>query len=152
MNQIIDHIFISDIKSAQTEELLDQNDIDVIINCTTQNSLVYPSTKKERIVYNIPINDPPTPNDTEYLNNNFINIVMFMEEYVKSKKNILVHCVAGSQRSSTIVTIYIMCKFGFEINSICKFLQSKRPICFFCNQINYISSLKFIEMELKKYN
>ena len=141
MNNIVDHIFIGDLRSASDNDLLKINKIDIIINCTN---------KQTNADFHIPINDPPTESDIDYLNSNFTDIVMFIEKCVREQKNVLIHCIAGSQRSPTIVAIYLMCKYKIHYSNACKLIQQKRPICFFGN-VNYIKSLSYIQDKLNMF-
>lgn len=143
INKILEYLYIGNIY-ATNESILAKYDIKVIINCTTNNN-------KFDYYYDylqFPLVDPPSDNDIYFINNNFHKIVLTIDKYINNNKNVLVYCQMGSQRSATIVAIYLMLKFKLNCVNAIKFIKSKRAICFF-KKINFIKSLLFIENTLK---
>jgi len=143
INKIIDGLYIGNYNAALDPNIITSYNIQTIVNCTK---------KKNRINMNVdylqvPIDDPPSIADTEYVNSNFVPIVTFISNSINNGKNVLVHCIMGAQRSPTIVAIYLMVKFGVNYQVAIQFIKSKRPICFFGN-INYINSLVFIQNQI----
>ena len=147
IDKITDNSYISTYDAALNQNVILSHNIQTIINCTK---------KKNKINMNInylqvPIDDPPYITDIEYVNTNFIEIINFIYNEINNGKNVLVHCVKGSQRSATIVAIYLMVKFGLNYENAIKFIKSKRSICFFGN-VNYLNSLVYVQNQINQYN
>jgi protein-tyrosine phosphatase len=141
INLVVPGLYIGNYTSALDSELIKKLNINTIINCTTKNN------KLDDVVYlQIPINDPPEQKDIEYVNNNYQNIVEFIDKQL-AFGSVLIHCVMGSQRSAAITAIYLMSKYGLYYNYAIMFLKSKRSICFFGN-VNYFKSLTYVQNEL----
>ncbi len=51
--------------------------------------------------------------------------VAFIEQQTSVGKNVLVHCVAGSSRSPTLIIAYFIKTRGMTVTEACKFVQSK---------------------------
>jgi protein-tyrosine phosphatase len=78
------------------------------------------------------------------MNNNFMKIMRYIDNSISSGKNVLVHCVMGSQRSATIIALYLMTKYGMGYGDAIGYIKSKRPICFF-GKVNYLESLLYVD-------
>lgn len=144
INKILNNIFIGNYDAALDENCLNQYDIKIIINCTKNNKKL----ESDRDYMQIPINDPPNFEDKEYLINNITKIINFIDIKIRENKNILFHCNHGSQRSPTIVALYLMHKFKFHYLDVCNFIKSQRKISFF-GSINYLETLLYFDKILK---
>ncbi len=147
IDKIIDSLFIGNHYAALDQEVIDTHNIRTIINCTD---------KDERINMNInylqiPLNDPPSEKDIQYLNKMFYPSVLFIDNSIKNGNNVLVHCKIGSQRAATIVAMYLMVKYNTTSQEAINFIKNIRPICFF-DEFGYIESLKFVENKLNALN
>lgn len=146
IDKVIDNLYIGNYDGALDKNIILSHGIKTIVNCTK---------RKDKINMNvnylqIPIDDPPYMNDINYVNKNFVDIVNFISN-ARNYGNVLVHCVAGSQRSATIVAIFLMVKFKLNYKDAIQFMKSKRPICFFGN-VNYMDSLIHTQNMLDSYN
>ena len=52
--------------------------------------------------------------------------LIFAEKARDCRKNVLVHCVGGVSRSSTIVIAYLMLKHGYSLNDAYDFVKAKK--------------------------
>lgn len=147
-HKIIDNLYVGNISAGTDPYILKKYNINCVINCTTKNTRE--DLKDININYlQIPINDPPDLNDIQFVNNKFLDIIEYINNQLISGSNVLIHFVAGSQRSATIAAIYLMFKFKMGYHQACEFIKSKRSVCFF-GSINYLSSLHKIQYDLNK--
>jgi len=123
-NEIIDGLWIGDVRSSEDKHFLLKNNISVVVNCTKNLPNVYdplpvttiPNDILEKYFikyYRVGCDD----NGREEEIDNFINgtqkiINSVIEEY-KNGKKILVHCVAGQQRSCGFV-LCMLKKMGYD--------------------------------------
>ena len=143
INQIIQGLYISSYDVALDKNTIDELNIKTIVNCTCKDE------KLDNITYlRIPINDPPLQEDIVYVNTHYQNIVQYIDNKLMMG-NVLVHCQAGSQRSATIVAIYLMMKYNMTASNAISLIKSKRPICFFGN-VSYRESLTHVQNQLFK--
>jgi protein-tyrosine phosphatase len=143
IDKIIDNLYIGNYDSALDQNIIESYKIDVIINCTKKTN----RTILQVEYLQIPIDDPPSDSDINYVNSNFIFITDYIYDKIKSGKNVLVHCVMGSQRSAAIVAIYLMRGFNQNYKNTIQYMKSKRPICFF-GKVNYLDSLIYAQNQL----
>uniref|UniRef100_A0A6C0C9U7 Tyrosine specific protein phosphatases domain-containing protein n=1 Tax=viral metagenome TaxID=1070528 RepID=A0A6C0C9U7_9ZZZZ len=52
----------------------------------------------------------------------------FINDAISSRENILIHCMAGISRSVSLVTYYLMKKFGVGFDQTFNFIKSRREI------------------------
>ncbi len=134
-DHIIDHIFLGDIESAQSDNI-DSHNIKVIINISNSRYEKFPNI--EYYVYDI--DDYRTENITQFFSS-------FLSICASTKSNILVHCANSVSRSVTLVLVYLM--QTMTLRDSIDYLMSKRtqytkPNSGFMKQL--------IEYEYKKYN
>ena len=101
ISKITDKIYLGDIIGAQKYQFLKDNKIDHILSLAGEDSINYDKDLniEQKI---IEIDDCETENIFQY----FKECIDFIE---KSNK-ILIHCMAGVSRSSSIVIAYLMYK------------------------------------------
>jgi len=140
INKIVEGLYITNYQSALNVQNIQFNNIHTIINCTKKNDRVNLNVN----YLQVPIDDPPSFEDIQFVNNNFMKITRYIDNSISSGKNVLVHCVMGSQRSATIIALYLMTKYGMGYNDAIGYIKSKRPICFF-GKVNYLESLVYVD-------
>ena len=68
---------------------------------------------------------------------------------MNSKKNILVHCLAGNQRSAAFVCAFLMFIKNISIQESIKLLLEQKPNSFFFGtRINFIEALNQLEKDM----
>lgn len=106
--------------------------------------------------------EPPFPDDFKYLvinalddeNTNLVNIFDDSNEFIndafQKKGNILIHCLKGRSRSSTVASAYLIEVCGMDVDEILKIMKSKRTIIepnkYFEKQLRIYYKKKFYDM------
>ncbi|NBU34284.1 hypothetical protein EB118_06975 [bacterium] len=108
-DQIIDRLWVGNYKSPLDISFLRQNNIQVIVNCTPDVPFHTDVYSPDQIAdlkietFRIPVYDSLLEKDIllmeEYLK---LVIPFLIRKYVIEKKNILINCVAGAQRSAIV--------------------------------------------------
>ena len=124
------NLFLGNYKIAINPEFLVDNDISVIINCTIDSPYIYDILDYRTLnqynlytleTFKIPVYDSLLEYDinkmTEYLK---IAIPFILKKCITEKKNILIHCYAGKQRSSCVVAAVL---FTLIDNNIMQFKE-----------------------------
>jgi protein-tyrosine phosphatase len=73
--------------------------------------------------------------------NTLNNIVDIIDEQIINNKNVIVHCLAGQQRSPTVIAAYLISKKEYKLNDAIEYIREKKKDAFFW-QINFIKSLE----------
>lgn len=95
----------------------------------------------------IPVNDDMS---REALHGMFLALpkaVEVIESQLKNKKLVIVHCLAGQQRSPTVIAAYLMTKQGYKLEDAITYIRSKKKDAFFWS-VNFKDSLEQYEMML----
>ncbi len=116
---------------ARARETLDTLNVRSIINCTPSRDTDpragvpnFYQAEKDRFTYRrVPVFDSKGANLSQYFN----SCVDFIE---KSKHHgaVLVHCVQGVSRSTSIVLAYLMKSKGVPLDKALEFVRKRRPV------------------------
>lgn len=128
--EIIPLLWIGDKDDAYDINFIQDNNIDIVINCTSE--IPYPKWYKDgdNIKYlRYPFRDNPNQNgynDNHQMFEELNNITDYIHEHLLQLKSILVHCHLGKQRSPTVIAGYLM-RFGkMDLNNAMQCLEQKK--------------------------
>lgn len=121
-NHITDNIWLGSFASACDREALKKRNITRIITAAYDVGAVFP--RDTEIIYlNIPVIDDPS----EEIAKHFDKAVDFIEESIAAGRGVLVHCIMGVSRSSTLLCAYLMKKRLMTLMMAVEFIKAKRP-------------------------
>jgi protein-tyrosine phosphatase len=130
---IIDNIYLGNGNNAANLSSLENNNIEVIINITSELENYYNDNSKFTY-YKFSILDEKKNKISDYFNN-------FINTYNKHRdKNILIHCYMGASRSACLVLLYLIYEKKMSFEDANNFLKEKRTIVNI--NIEFISELK----------
>jgi len=145
VSQILSNLWLGDIRIAKNKLFFNENNINIVINCSKDIPFYSNYTENIRISVDDSLEDKDInllyeyiPKAVEYINNNIIE-----------SKNILVHCYAGKQRSASIVVAYLMKYGNMNLKDSILAICSKREIAF-TPGINFKKTLIKYEKSLKE--
>ena len=131
---ILPNLYIGNSTSSENLKFLKENNIKLIINCTKKIQFINNFEAKK---IRIPIDDNRVFKNYDILN--YLEVLDTIQEYRNRNQNILIHCHIGSQRSATIVLLYLIKKLKYTYEQGYNLLKVKRPICFFpFNNFNHV--------------
>jgi dual specificity phosphatase 12 len=144
MDEVYPNIFIGNLACIYNTETLDKHGIKNIITAVSGITPPYPEK------YNY-LNLNLIDSYQEEIINKFNESNKFIEESIKNNEKILVHCICGVSRSSTLVIAYLLSKKIGTVDNIKNMLKEKRdivnPIDTFIDQLElYNAQLNPIEM------
>ena len=122
---IIPHIYIGNSNSSLNKNFIEKKNIKLIVNCTKDLKFIK-SENLEKV--RIPIDDNRIFKNNDILK--YLDVLNTIHDYREKKENILIHCRVGSQRSATIILLYLIKKLNYSYNEGYNILKIKRPICF----------------------
>jgi len=137
-DEIIPRLWLGNVKSSQDEQFIKQNNIQVVFNCT--KNLGFSPIIPEK--YRIPLDDNLEEDEIRNMAL-WSNEIAFkiLSEYLAGK-TILVHCMAGMQRSAASVAMFLIAFYKFKTDEAIEFIRKKRPIAFY-HSINFYRSIEY---------
>lgn len=113
-------------KHSANPNFITENNIQLVIQLLDDYEKNPPQLSKlcKLLRYNI----PDDPRGVSKMFDILPVLVEIIDEALKRKYKILVHCAAGISRSVTVVTAYLILKKGMPLNNALKFVQSQRKI------------------------
>lgn len=122
-SKITDYIFLGSYQNAINESELKKLKIKYILNCAHECS----NFPYKNIHYkHIKLFDDPNFDLSKY----FASAFSFINDAVKTKSNILIHCAMGVSRSSAIVIAYLMKSKRMSFKEAFYFVKKRRSIIF----------------------
>jgi len=142
---IEDRLWIGDYHSSQDETFLRSQHIDVVFNCTKD----LPFKNVASIQYRIPLDD--NLEDQEIYNAGLWagEIAYLMTKEYREGKRILVHCMAGRQRSAMSVAVFLILYKGLTTDEAIGYIRSKRSIAFLPSA-NFKRSIQVFERQYQE--
>ncbi len=132
--EIIGYLFLGNSRS------LEYSKFDVIVNCTKENEVHFP-TNYNPLCIRIPIKDDPYEYKKLLNILDETNVLEEIHTSIKNKKYVLVHCLMGQQRSCAVVACYLIKYHNLTPIQSIEFIISKRPIAFF-GKVNFLQAIE----------
>ena len=126
-HEIIPRLWLGNAKASMDEDFLRGNNIVVVFNCTKNLSFspIVP------IKYRVPVDDNLEEEEIRNLELWSAEIAYkMMNEYVEGK-TILVHCMAGMQRSAASVAFFLIAFLKMRALDAMKMIKEKRRVAFY---------------------
>ena len=126
-NEIIPRLWLGNARASMDEEFIKKNNIQVVFNCTKN----LPFSPMIPIKYRIPVDDNLEEEEIRNMELWSGEIALkIIREYMEGK-TILVHCMAGMQRSAASVAFMLIAYNKMRALDAMKFIKEKRRIAFF---------------------
>jgi len=141
-HQIIPRIWLGNAKASMDEKFITQNNIVVVFNCTKN----LPFSPMIPIKFRIPVDD--NLEETEIRNMELWSAEIaykIMTEYIQGK-TILVHCMAGMQRSAASVAFFLISYLKIRALDSMKMIKEIRMIAFY-PRANFGRSIDYFDRQ-----
>jgi dual specificity phosphatase 12 len=124
--QIVPHLYLGSIRAATDPAILEHLKIKTIISVCPKREfgVIGANIPNGYTVYHLELDD----SDTQWVMNEFDYICVRIDDYIKRRQNVLVHCFAGISRSATFVIAYVMKAFRLSTERAYELVKSKRHI------------------------
>ena len=132
-------LFLGDADASECKEFIENNNIKAIVNCTPDLPCVF----KGKVEYlRLPIEDSLKDVDIKKMIKMLPDALKFINNHHKKGNNVFVHCVAGMQRSVTVVTAYLCHQYHIPLTESVNYILQKRPQAFHHGKhLNFYESL-----------
>lgn len=125
MTEIIPGLWIGDKENALNAKWLKQNKITVVINCTKSVPFTDASNIGLVHILRVAVHDNLEPIEIEKMKKYLDPVSAKIAEWLPNH-NILVHCYAGRQRSSSIILAYLIRYGEIGLDDAIQFLRMKK--------------------------
>jgi predicted protein tyrosine phosphatase len=139
-DKIVDYLFVGNAKSLELEKF------DMIVNCTKN---IYFPTHFDGKCIRISVNDSPDECNTLLYEIHNTLVLENMNNYIRNKRSVLVHCSMGIQRSCSLVACYLIKYYGWTPTEAIEYIRAKRPIAFFGN-IHFLQTIEDFHHNLRE--
>ena len=119
-------------------------EFDLVVNCT--KNLPPPLRKnedKETKFIRLPVDDDPRDATVLYDILNATDALHSIDSALSSGKRVLIHCLAGSQRSAAVAACYLVKHRSNDVDTAIERVKSRRPIAFF-GHVNFRETIEMI--------
>jgi protein-tyrosine phosphatase len=161
-NEIIPNLFLGSVEASKDYDFIYNKKISIIINCSKdlkneyQLNLLKPIEEAPFEIqewlynhsyyikyYRIPVDDNGKDIEIQNFYKYTMEILHLIINEYKKGKNILVHCLAGNQRSAAFVVAFLMFYKNIRLEDSVKYVLEKKPNVFFFGQtINFKNALE----------
>ncbi len=165
-DEVYPNIYIGGSDSSKDKDFIKNENIQIIVNCTKDLNNIFepifinpieeaPEEVKKWIkentvkYYRLPIDDNGKKEELDnFYNFSHLIIKELVKEYQDGKK-ILIHCLAGAQRSCSLTAYLLMKITNKKLDQVFDIIINKRKQAFFFGrQYNFLQPLKQIENDL----
>lgn len=143
-HEIVARLWLGNAKASMNETFIRQNNIAVVFNCTKN----LPFSPMIPIKYRIPVDDNLEEAEIRNMELWSSEIAFkIIAEYMEGK-TILIHCMAGMQRSAASVAFFLIAFLQMRALDAMKFIKEKRNIAFY-PRANFGRSIDYFD---RKYH
>jgi hypothetical protein len=126
-NEILPRLWLGNAKASMDEVFIKEKGINVVFNCTKNLSFSPMIPTKYRIPVDDNLEEAEIRNMELWSNDIAYKI---MSEYINGK-TILVHCMAGMQRSAASVAFMLIAYLGLRALDAMRYIKERRNIAFY---------------------
>ena len=146
IDNVLPNLYIGNIYTALNREILTKNNIDVIINCSTDIPFIELDSIK--MTYRFPIEDDLSDQHVDNMAQNIGKYVDIIRKHIKNNNNVYVHCRAGIQRSPSVIIGYLIKYNDMDLAQAISYLRSVRNGVF-RPENHFYKSLKSYELNIR---
>jgi hypothetical protein len=143
-SEIIPGVWIGNMTAAADGAWLRSKNIQAVFNCT-KTLPFHPSVPNQ---YRVPVDDNLQPAEINNMTAWAPEIAYKILREFNQGHNMLIHCHAGMQRSTTACAFFLMVLTGRPLIQVMYLIQSRRPIAFKPSP-NFATSLRHFENQVQ---
>jgi protein tyrosine phosphatase len=125
-NEILPNLWLGNVRASMDEDFIKQHQIQVVFNCTKN----LPFSPMIPVKYRIPVDDNLEEEEIRNMELWSAEIAFKIIAEYKRGRHILVHCMAGMQRSAASIAIMLIAHLRIHAAQAMKIIKDKRNIAF----------------------
>jgi len=125
-DEIIPRLWLGNVRASTDDDFIRRNGIQVVFNCTKN----LPFSPIIPIKYRVPVDDNLQEEEIRNMELWSAEISYKILSEYKDGKTILVHCMAGMQRSAAAVAFMLIAHLKIHALDAMKYIKQKRGIAF----------------------
>jgi Dual specificity phosphatase, catalytic domain len=138
--EILPNLWLGNVRASVDEEFIRKKGIQVVFNCT-KNLPFCPLIPTK---YRVPVDDNLEEDEIRNMELWAAEITFKMMSEYMAGKPILVHCMAGMQRSAASVAMMLIAYKGIRAHDAMKMIKDRRRIAFFPAP-NFLRSIQYFD-------
>jgi protein tyrosine phosphatase len=138
--EIIPNLWLGNFRASTDENFIRGKNIQVVFNCTKN----LPFSPLIPIKYRVPVDDNLEEDEIRNMKLWSGEITYKMLGEYMSGKTILVHCMAGMQRSAASVAMFLIAYRGMHTQDAIRMIKERRSIAFFPGP-NFLRSIQYFD-------
>lgn len=135
MSKIVPYLYLANYNDAMTYK----DGCFFIVNCTADLPMIHEYGMR------LAVDDNKTSKAICLMMDALPQVVQRIHLEITQKKNVLVHCLAGRQRSASVVAAYLIAHYNMTVAQAIQFVRSKKKDAFF-GGANFEDALHFFEL------
>jgi len=139
-NLIIPRIWLGDIRAARDSMFVRATGITTVINCTKDAPFLMEIENK----YRVPVEDNLEEEEIRNMALWSSEIVHTILRHYYAGETILIHCMAGRQRSAAVTAMVLIALYNCRFDRAMELVRTARPVAFF-PMPNFIRSIQYFE-------
>lgn len=125
-NEILPRLWLGNVRASKDEDFIRENNIQVVFNCTKN----LPFSPLIPVKYRVPVDDNLEEDEIRNMELWSSEIAYKIIAEYKEGRTILVHCMAGMQRSAASVAFMMIAYMNLRAGEAMRIIKEKRPIAF----------------------
>jgi hypothetical protein len=113
---------------------------DMVVNCTA--NLPFASPGSPQVQVRIPVDDCPEDSLPLFIALRDTTVLRDMEDVMARGGRVLVHCMAGAQRSAAVAACFLVARRGLDPEAAIHRVRSARPAAFFFGIVNLRAAIE----------
>ena len=138
--EILPNLWLGNVRASMDEDFIKKKGIQVVFNCTKN----LPFCHAIPIKYRVPVDDNLEEDEIRNMQLWSSEITFKMLAEYMSGKPILVHCMAGMQRSAASVAMFLIAYRSTHAQEAMKIIKERRSIAFFPGP-NFLRSIQYFD-------
>ena len=125
-NEILPRLWLGNVRASKDEDFIREKNIQVVFNCTKN----LPFSPLIPVKYRVPVDDNLEEEEIRNMELWSSEIAYKIIAEYKEGRTILVHCMAGMQRSAASVAFMMIAYMNLRAGEAMRIIKEKRPIAF----------------------
>ena len=146
-HEIIPRLWLGNAKSSMNIDFIKKNNITVVMNCTKDRPFLDNIPVKIRL----PVHDNLEEEEIENMRQWSFETVYNVLKYYRAGHTILIHCMAGIQRSAAVYAMFLIAyerlykkNMNIHAEDVINYIKERRPIAFY-KGVNFKRAIEYFD-------